>query len=109
VPIELVNVTFLGDEKNDRGDEGDSPDRLAAITAVGELQVLFPSREWRLVHVDVSSDRRTECEKRIIGLIQVMHIFDKYSISSVSVTHYLHIAPKHSHGLKYWHRFLVCL
>jgi len=31
-----------------------SPDRLAAIAAVAELRVLCPSREWRLVGVDVN-------------------------------------------------------
>ena len=46
-----------------------SPDRLAAIAAVQELKVLYPSRQWKLLHVDVTAVERFEAEKRIRSLI----------------------------------------
>ena len=49
-----------------------SPDRLAAVAAYGELRALFPTREWRLVHVDVPAWERHNCQQRVLDLIQVL-------------------------------------
>lgn len=35
------------------------------------VQALFPTRVWRLVHVDVKPEEREKHEQRVIGLIQV--------------------------------------
>jgi hypothetical protein len=53
--IELIDVSF---------------DRMAAIVALDELKRLFPSREWRLIHVDVVPTERQACESRVRQLIQ---------------------------------------
>ena len=52
-PIDLLNVSFVGSTDDDVV----SPDRLAAVAALDELQQLYPTRDWRLVHVDVSSSQ----------------------------------------------------
>eukprot|EP01038_Epipyxis_sp_PR26KG_P008478 gene8478-11461_t len=76
IPIELINVTFLGPQNGINDDESSkdkkesiSPDRLAAIAALGELERLYPTREWRLVHVDVGSEERMENENIVKELI----------------------------------------
>jgi asparagine synthetase B (glutamine-hydrolysing) len=63
--IELINVSFETEDKS-----RPSPDRMAAIVALDELKRLFPSREWRLVHVDVVPSERQACESRVRQLIQ---------------------------------------
>jgi hypothetical protein len=45
VPIDLSNVCFVG---------GASPDRLAAHSALLELAVFAPQRQWRLIEVNSS-------------------------------------------------------
>eukprot|EP00605_Chrysophyceae_sp_TOSAG23-4_P002565 GSChrysophyteH1.ASY1.ANO1.2830.1 assembled CDS len=67
-PVDLINVSFVGDCSTTAGRKA-SPDRLAAILALVELQELFPSRNWRLVHVDVSPDERAAAEPMITELI----------------------------------------
>lgn len=94
-PIDLLNVAFTGKENSiavpdntceTQGDEispgieslndeekvleQPAPDRLAAVAALGELQNLFPTREWRLVHVDVTSQERQKHEEQIKNLIR---------------------------------------
>jgi asparagine synthetase B (glutamine-hydrolysing) len=94
-PIDLLNVAFTGKENsiaisdntggieegaisagieplNDEEDVLDqpAPDRLAAVAALGELQNLYPKREWRLVHVDVTSQERQKHEEQIKNLIR---------------------------------------
>lgn len=51
VPIDLVSVCF---------DAGGSPDRVAALDAVQELQQVAPTREWRLITVDSTLDEVDE-------------------------------------------------
>ncbi|KAF1318456.1 Vacuolar protein sorting-associated protein 33a, partial [Globisporangium splendens] len=46
-PIDLLNVCF------DTASQFQSPDRMAAEISYGELQTLFPSREWHFVRVNV--------------------------------------------------------
>ena len=83
-PIDLLNVAFTGtgdatgddqntdvrtaDSKNKT--EAPAPDRLAAISALRELKILYPIRDWRLVHIDVTSEERNEHESRVKSLIQ---------------------------------------
>ena len=50
--------------------EPPAPDRLAAILALKELKELYPQREWRLVHIDVSSNERKLYENRVKNLIR---------------------------------------
>ena len=85
-PIDLLNVAFTGTAAGDAtGDdqntdvrtadnnnktEAPAPDRLAAISALRELKILYPTRDWRLVHVDVTSEERNEHESRVKSLIQ---------------------------------------
>eukprot|EP01040_Poterioochromonas_malhamensis_P014446 gene14446-15991_t len=64
-PIDLMNVAFIEDEK----DFTSAPDRLSGIIAFLDLKRLFPTRPWRLVHVDVSTEERTLYEDRIKQLI----------------------------------------
>uniref|UniRef100_K3WQZ2 Asparagine synthetase domain-containing protein n=1 Tax=Globisporangium ultimum (strain ATCC 200006 / CBS 805.95 / DAOM BR144) TaxID=431595 RepID=K3WQZ2_GLOUD len=45
--IDLLNVCF------DAASQFQSPDRMAAEISYGELQTLFPSREWHFVRVNV--------------------------------------------------------
>lgn len=45
VPIDLSNICF---------DNGTSPDRLAAISALEELTTFAPTRHWRLIQVNAS-------------------------------------------------------
>jgi len=57
-----------------------SPDRLAAFAALIELRMLFPSRAWRLVCVDVSASERLLYEERVKALILVLNLSDNYNI-----------------------------
>lgn len=67
--IDLINVSFYN-QLADPNSKTLSPDRIAAVVAYGELQKLFPEREWRLVHVDVSDVERLEHTAHIRQLIQ---------------------------------------
>jgi asparagine synthetase B (glutamine-hydrolysing) len=94
-PIDLLNVAFTGKENSitisdDIGGieggaispgieslydkekvlEQPAPDRLAAVAALAELQNLYPTREWRLVHIDVTSQERQKHEEQIKNLIR---------------------------------------
>jgi hypothetical protein len=85
-PIDLLNVAFTGAGDADGDDhnsdvhartadskskvETPAPDRLAAISALQELKTLYPTRDWRLVHIDVTSDERNQHEGRVKSLIQ---------------------------------------
>ena len=85
-PIDLLNVAFTGagdaDGDDQNGDahtrtadiksklETPAPDRLAAISALQELKTLYPTRDWRLVHIDVTSEERNQHEGRVKSLIQ---------------------------------------
>ena len=90
-PIDLLNVAFTGADdgpsnklqstfSKDSSSNGaqhrvsksepPAPDRLAAISALFELKTLYPSREWRLVHVDVSAAERKLHEGRVKTLIR---------------------------------------
>lgn len=95
-PIDLLNVSFDedeggGDKKNNmevhnlndgseqqvkwtREKDGKSckpsPDRAAAIVALGELEAIYPTRRWRLVHIDVPASERNMYEARIKQLIK---------------------------------------
>jgi len=62
--IDLINVTF-----DIEGQTTLSPDRLSAIASLGELQMVFPERNWRLVHVDIDTQERCRHETHIMGLI----------------------------------------
>ena len=69
-PIDLINVTFFGDtDASGVMDTLPSPDRLASISALVELEALFPSRKWNLVHVDVPPHERLLAEPRIRQVI----------------------------------------
>ena len=58
-------------EKNQKTKkESPAPDRLAAISALKELKLIYPTRDWRLVHVDVSSTERKLYENRVRSLIR---------------------------------------
>ena len=46
-----------------------SPDRLAAHAALIELHMLYPSRKWQLIHIDVSSIERSRYEERVKSVI----------------------------------------
>ena len=57
-PIDLLNISFDGSTTstdNNSGIDDVAPDRLAAVAALDELQQLYPTRAWRLVHVDVAT------------------------------------------------------
>jgi hypothetical protein len=85
-PIDLLNVAFTGAGDADGDDqnidihartadnkskvETPAPDRLAAISALQELKTLYPTRDWRLVHIDVTSEERNQHEGRVKSLIQ---------------------------------------
>ena len=64
--IELINVAFVG---NDDSPTAIAPDRLAAIASYVDLKELFPSRQWVLIEVDISSKDRREAEKQVLNLI----------------------------------------
>ncbi len=71
-PIDLLNVTFdEADAVCINASRSPSPDRLAAVSAVMELQKLVPTRPWRLVHIDVDSAERERHERRIMTLMAV--------------------------------------
>lgn len=59
-PIDLINICF--------GD-GSSPDRIAAIDALCELQQAYPTRLWRLVGVDKKMSDVEESRKYLIRLL----------------------------------------
>ena len=73
-PIELLNVTFEAPSPSPSPSpsqsQSSSPDRLAALAALVELEALFPSREWRLVLIDVSAVERQLHERHIKAIIQ---------------------------------------
>jgi hypothetical protein len=85
-PIDLLNVAFTGAGDADGDDQNSdvhartadnkskvetpAPDRLAAISALQELMTLYPTRDWRLVHIDVTSEERNQHEGRVKSLIQ---------------------------------------
>lgn len=83
-PIDLLNVAFTsaGEEGSCQNStaqhqvveksksEPPAPDRLAAISALKELKLIYPTRDWRLVHVDVTSAERNEHEGRVKCLIR---------------------------------------
>jgi asparagine synthetase B (glutamine-hydrolysing) len=69
--ININEISICTDNTNNRKDgitikdknkEQPAPDRLAAVAALGELQKLYPTREWRLVHIDV-------CNHRLVKLL----------------------------------------
>jgi len=64
-PIDLLNVSFEDDNNITL-----SPDRAAAVVALGELETLFPTRLWRLVHIDVTPSERQTFEPHIRNLIK---------------------------------------
>lgn len=45
LPIDLASICFDG---------GNSPDRLAALDALQELQAFAPTRQWRLIEVNAT-------------------------------------------------------
>ena len=57
-------------EKDSNSKESPAPDRLAAISALKELKEIYPTREWRLVHVDVTSNERKLHENHVKSLIR---------------------------------------
>jgi hypothetical protein len=69
-PIDLINVTFFGEtDASGSVDLAPSPDRLASISALVELEALYPTRRWNLIHVDVPAEERVESEERIRRVI----------------------------------------
>jgi hypothetical protein len=63
-------ASYEDEDADDQEDlDSPSPDRLAAIAALQELKDRFPSRTWRLLHVDVTAAERLEAESRIRSLI----------------------------------------
>lgn len=84
--IDLINVSFYNSDNiayanmpstptqcPPRTNKNISPDRIAAIVAYGELKRIFPHREWRLVHVDVSGEERQCYTPHIVNLIRPSH------------------------------------
>jgi asparagine synthetase B (glutamine-hydrolysing) len=79
-PIDLLNVSF--DQEDEEPEKAvikkgkkkkpkkPSPDRAAAIVAMGELEGLYPARRWRLVHIDVTPTERDQHEAHIKQLIK---------------------------------------
>jgi asparagine synthetase B (glutamine-hydrolysing) len=68
--IDLMNVTFIDDAFDKKKSFKPSPDRLAAIIALCELKLLYPSRTWNLVHIDVTSSERQKYEDHVKNLIR---------------------------------------
>lgn len=62
-PVDLLTVCF------DSGSRFQSPDRLAAQISYHELCRLFPSREWRLVRVDVPYAEVVASEREVVALM----------------------------------------
>jgi asparagine synthetase B (glutamine-hydrolysing) len=62
-PVDLLTVCF------DSGSCFQSPDRLAAQISHHELRRLFPSREWRLVRVDVPYAEVVSSEREVAALM----------------------------------------
>nr|CCA17154.1 asparagine synthetase domaincontaining protein putat [Albugo laibachii Nc14] len=62
-PIELLNVCFdpIGFQ---------SPDRLAARIATQELRTLFPTREWRLIEINILYEEVLDHQQRIHRLMK---------------------------------------
>ena len=58
--VDLINVCF---------DEGNSPDRAAALDGVAELEALFPSRAFRLVRVDADVAEADAAASRLASLL----------------------------------------
>ena len=83
-PIDLVNVSFLG------GGAEPSPDRLAGLAALLELRRVFPSREFRLVMVDVSELERRASQELVLRLIRVLALTRPSGLT--------YAAPPHAHG-----------
>ena len=69
LPIDLINVAFLGPTGVGMDGPLGSPDRLSAIVAWRNIQSTFPLRCWRLVHVDVPQTDRFACEPLVRRLI----------------------------------------
>lgn len=59
--VDLCNVCF---------DNGNSPDRAAALSAVQELKRACPGRNWRLIEIDVSSIELSQMRRHIETLIR---------------------------------------
>ena len=82
-PIDLINVSFYDNDEEVEGvrvrrfgaeSNTPSPDRLASIAALVELQSLFPLRPWRLVHVDVTPRERAQFDSKVKSLILVRRL-----------------------------------
>ncbi len=65
-PIDLINIAFQG-TKNPSEIES-SPDRAAAIHSLSELRRLAPSRNWRLIRVNVTLDDLEKHRESILAL-----------------------------------------
>eukprot|EP00873_Tetraselmis_striata_P014168 jgi/Tetstr1/434432/TSEL_023532.t1 len=59
-PIDLINICF---------DDGQSPDRLAALDALEELSAMAPARRWRLFLVDSTLAEVDTCRQRLLDLL----------------------------------------
>jgi len=82
-PIDLINVCFSDGPVDPaptppqlteppthlHGHEPPAPDRLAAIAALLELRQQYPTRPFRLVHVDVPAADRHDLEAHVMPLV----------------------------------------
>ena len=69
--IDLINVAFVGDGDvaTQRSQALRAPDRLSAIICHHNLENAYPSRCWRLIHVDVDATTLLGAENHIQDLI----------------------------------------
>ncbi|EGC34264.1 hypothetical protein DICPUDRAFT_55929 [Dictyostelium purpureum] len=66
-PIHLINVAF--GEDNSSADEFDRvPDRKAAIQGLKELQIVSPTRQWKLIKVNVTTQEMEWAKKHVYQL-----------------------------------------
>lgn len=69
--------------------------------------MLYPTREWRLVHVDIDAAEREAHEGHIVGLIKVNIVCNSLEKIILYFSNLVKIAFEHLHGPQYWNGILV--
>ncbi len=86
-PIDLVNVAFPATPRATKGPPGQqsfdtAPDRLAAVTSLGDLRAISPQREWRLIFADISAEELQQFREHVIQLMYPAHTVMDLSIAA---------------------------
>ena len=88
--LDLINICFA---------DGKSPDRIAALEGIKELQHLHPEREWRIIEVNSSLD---DVDAMREELLQLLNPADTYMDLNIGAA--LSIAARGTGVLKRYHQ-----